>query len=192
MKIMKLAAVAVFLTFGSAMAQEVEKKMELKVVVQGDENAGPTEMHWVSDDAELDNLAVGESRTLTGESGEEVTVTRTADGMQFEVEGETINVPEMSGMGDHGKHMVFVSKEGAHDMEAEDIDVRVIGHGSGMMQAHHSEGVTIISAEPLDESTKDSIRSVLISAGNDDEVIFIDGSDENRQVKVIKKKIQVQ
>lgn len=192
MKLIKLAALAVLMTFGSAMAQEVEKKMEVKVMVKSDDSTEPTELNWVSDDADLENLAVGESKTLTGESGEEVTVTRTEDGMQFDIDGETIVLPEMDGMGHHGEHMVFVSKEGAHDMEVEDIDVRVVGHGSGMMQAHHPEGVTIISAEPLDESTKDSIRSVLISAGNDDEVIFIDGSDENRQVKVIKKQIQVQ
>ena len=61
-----------------------------------------------------------------------------------------------------------------------------------MMRSHHPEGVTIISAEPLDDSVRESIRSVLISAGNDDEVTFIDGSANDGQVRVIKKRIEVQ
>ena len=64
--------------------------MEIKVMVSEDYDGEPTEMHWISDGAELDDLAVGGSRTLTGESGEEITVTRTEEGMQFDVEGESV------------------------------------------------------------------------------------------------------
>lgn len=195
MKLMKLAALAVIMVFGAALADEVEKKVELKVVVAGDGAEGASDIHWVSSDADLDDLAVGESRTLTGDSGQEVTVTRTEDGMQFEIEGETIVMPEA---GAHGKRMAFIGAGGEHEeidvevigVDGEEVDVRVIGDGAHMMRAHHPDGVTIISGEPLDDSVKESIRSVLISAGHEDEVVFIDGSESGRHVKIIKKRIE--
>lgn len=196
MKLIKLAALATIMVCGAAFADEVEKKVELKVVVAGDGAGDASEIHWVSRDADLDDLEVGETRTLTGESGQEVTVTRTEDGMQFKVAGETIVVPDV---GAHGTHMAFIGADGEHEevdvevigMDGEEVDVRVIGGGAHMMRAHHPDGVTIISAEPLDESVKESIRSVLISAGHEDEVVFIDGSEGGgRHVKVIKKRIE--
>ena len=99
MKLMKLTALAMLLAFGVVMAQEVEKKIELKVMVSDDGSGDDKEIHWVSDDLDLDDLAVGESKTITGESGREVTVTRTDDGMQFDIDGETVVVPDM---GAHG------------------------------------------------------------------------------------------
>ena len=90
----------------------------------------------------------------------------------------------MPDMGAHGTHMAFIGGGGLH--EAIDIDVTSDVH---IMQAHHPEGVTIISGEPLDESVKDSIRSVLISAGNNEEVVFIDGSEGGKRVMV--KKIEI-
>ena len=80
-----------------------------------------------------------------------------------------------------------------HDADM-DIDVEVIGDGANtmsayMMSAHHPNGVTIISAEPLDQSVRESIRSVLISAGNDSEVTFIDGSGDEKHVKIVRKRI---
>ena len=104
-------------------------------------------------------------------------------------------------MGTHGTHMAFVDAEGGHgDVDVrvmkmsgmhEDIDIEVMGDGAHMMQAHHPDGVTIISGTPLDDSVKESIRSVLISAGNNEEVTFVDGSAEGRQIRVIKKHVEV-
>ena len=131
MKLMKLAALAVLIVFGAAMAQEVEKKVELKVMVAGDE---ASEVHWVSDDMgfELDDLAIGETRTIAGDSGRDVTVTRTEAGMQFNIDGETVVVPDI---GAHEAHMAFIDVDDVHtDM---DIDVEVIGEGAHVMSAHH-------------------------------------------------------
>jgi hypothetical protein len=199
MKLMKLTALAMLLAFGVVMAQEVEQKIELKIMVSDDGSGDDNEIHWVSDDLDLDDLAIGESKTITGESGREVTVTRTDDGMQFDIEGETVVVPDM---GAHGTHMAFVSADGdpgdidvrvmKMDGVHEDIDIEVMGDGAHMMQAHHPDGVTIISGTPLDDSVKESIRSVLISAGNNEEVTFIDGSGDGKQVHVIKKHIEIQ
>ena len=74
----------------------------------------------------------------------------------------------------------------------ESVDVRVIGGGMHVMEGHATDGVTIISGEPLDDSVKESIRSVLISAGHDDEVQFIDGSGDGEHVRVIKKRIEIE
>ena len=183
MKLLILAALAALMTFGTASAQDVEKKMEIKVVVSGDGSDEASEMHWVSEDMDfdVDDLAVGESRTIENESGKTVTITRADGGLSFDVDGKTVMVPDM---GEHGTHMAFAD-DGAMQ---EDIDVQVIGDAH-VMQAHHPEGVTIISGTPLDESVRESIRSVLISAGNDEEVTFIDGSEDGRHVVV--KKIQI-
>lgn len=198
MKLIQLAALAVLMAFGVASAQEVEKKMELKVVIAGDDAGSEHEVHWIGTDAELDGLAVGDSKTITGESGREVVVTKTEDGMQFEIEGETIVMPDM---GADGTHMAFVDAEGGHgDVDIrvmkmggmhEEMDIEVMADSSQMMQAHHPDGVTIISETPLDDSVKESIRSVLISAGNNEEVTFVDGSAEGRQIKVIKKRVEI-
>jgi hypothetical protein len=199
MKLMNIAALAVLMAFGTVTAQEVEKKIELKIMVEDDGVEGEHAIHWSSDNADMNfaELEIGESQTITGESGREVVVTRTEEGMQFEVEGETIVMPDM---GAHGTHMAFVG-DGEHgDIEVkvmkmsgvdEDIDVRIIGDGTHMMQAHHPEGVTIVSGTELDDSVKESIKSVLISAGVNEEVTFIDGSQEGRQIRVIKKHVEI-
>lgn len=196
MKLLNLAAIAVLMAFGTAVAQEVEKKMELKIVVDGDDSGQPGVFSWSGDGEDLENLAVGESRTLNSESGNEVTVTKTESGLEFNVNGETVVMPDM---GQHGTTMAFVNADGAHEVHGdidvevmafdgdETVDVRVIGG-----DAHAPGGVTIISGSPLDDSVRESIRSVLISAGHDDEVRFIDGSEDGDHVRVIKKRVEIQ
>jgi hypothetical protein len=53
------------------------------------------------------------------------------------------------------------------------------------------EGVTIISGVPLDDSVRESIRSVLISAGIGDEVRFIDHDNADKSVRVVTKRVEV-
>ena len=91
-------------------------------------------------------------------------------------------------MGAHGAHMAFV------DGGEMDIDVQVIGSSSGTFATSSGpEGVTIISGDTLDDSTRDSIRAVLQSAGHTDEVTFIDGSggSDGKHVKVVRKHVEV-
>lgn len=184
MKLLKLAVLALLMTFGAAQAQEVEKKMEFKVVVAGDGNES-SEMHWESHnmDFDLQDLAVGETRSIESESGQAVTVTRSEDGFDFNIDGETVSLPHM---GPHARHMAFADTDGTH----ENVDVRVIRRGPPHPARPHSpDGVTIISGKPLDDSVKDSIRSVLISAGNNEEVTFIDGNDRGKRVMM--KKVEI-
>ena len=183
MNVLKLATLAVLLIFGAAMAQEVEKKMEIKVMIAGDGSDDATEMHWSSDDMDFDvqDLAVGETRTIESESGKTVTITRAEEGLSFNIDGKTVMMPEM---GAHGTHMAFLGDGAVH----EDIDIDVTSNVH-VMRAHHPEGVTIVSGKPLDDSVKDSIRSVLISAGNNEEVTFIDGSEGGKRVMI--KKVEI-
>ena len=183
MNTLKLAALAMLMAFGAATAQDVEKKMEIKVIIAGHGGDEASEMHWSSNDMDFDlqDLAVGESRTIESESGKNVTVTRAEEGFSFDLDGKTVMMPDM---GEHGTHMAFVGDGEIH--EAIDIDVISDVH---VMRAHHPEGVTIVSGKPLSDSVKDSIRSVLISDGNNEEVTFIDGSEDGKRVMV--KKIEI-
>ena len=203
MKLIKFAVLAAFLAFGSAFAQETEKTMAFKIVVDGEDADGSNALSWSTDGHDLENLAVGESRTITMDGGKEIVVTKTDAGMEFNVNGENILVPDM---GAHGTHMAFVGADGVHgisgdvDVEVvaidgvhETVDVRVMGAGDHAMPVHEAMGgVTIISGVPLDSSVRESIRSVLISAGVDEEVRFIDGSEEEKQVRVVKKRVEIQ
>lgn len=190
MKHIKGAALAAIMIFGTASAQEVEKTMAVKIAVEGDGK----DIHWVSHDPafSMEGLEVGETRTMTNESGETITVTRTGEGMQFDVDGEVVMIPDV-GMLDES--VAFI---GGHDLDVDVVvadgevaDVVVVDGGPHAMGMHHPEGVTIISGEPLDDSVRESIRSVLISAGHDDEVTFIDGSGDGRQLKVVKKRVEI-
>ena len=193
--ISRTAALAVMFTSMLAVAQEAEVRKEIKVVVAGDGEA----FEWVSNDNDLglDSLAVGETRTIENEAGEPMTVTRTEEGLSFDISGEIVTIPDIDA---DGPHMAFVGHGGGHEdidvrvirMDGDDADVHVMGHDAATIQAHHPDGVTVISGSPLDDSVKESIRSVLISAGHDDEVTFIDGSDnDQRRVRVIKKKVEI-
>lgn len=187
MNTLKLAAFAVMLVCGTALADDVEKKAELRIVIAGDGAGDAREYHWAGNqlDFDLDKLAIGESRTIDGEDGKQATVTRTEEGMQFSFDGQTVMMPPV---GAQRMHMAAPGDPG-HDAE---FDVEIIGHGPHMMRAHHPKGVTIISGKPLDDSVKESIRSVLISAGHQDEVTFIDGSVEGKPGRMIRKRVEIE
>lgn len=199
MKLTRFAALAVLLCLGTAYAQDVEKKIELKIVVAGD---GASDFTWTGDGEDLSDLAIGETRTLSSDSGQDATVTKTESGLEFNVNGETVVMPDI---GAHGTHMAFVGADSVHepggdvevevmslDGEHETVDVKVIGGGAHAVRAHPMDGITIISGEPLDASVRESIRSVLISAGHDDEVRFVDGSGDGQQVRVIEKRVEIE
>ena len=186
MKTLKILAWAVTLIF-SAAAADVEEKRVMKIVVAGDSSDDRTAFHWSSDDSNFDmqSMQLGETHSIVDESGRSVLITREAEGFKIDVDGETIVVPDFDL---HAPHMAFV---GGSDFST-DVDVEILG-GYSMMSSHDSSGVTIISGEALDASTKESIKAVLQSAGRDDEVIFIDGSGaaDGKHVRVIRKNIEI-
>ena len=188
MKTRKLAAIAVLLIFGATAFAQEEHKMKFEVIVAEDGADETTSFSWSGADTDFDmqDMQVGESRSIIDESGQSVLITRETDGIKIDVDGKTIMMPEMPGIGAHGASMAFVD---GGDM---DIDVQVIGHG-GFMTSGGPEGVTIITDEALDESTKASIEAVLQSAGRDDKVTFIDGSGgaDGEHATIIRKRVEV-
>ena len=167
----------------------------MKIVVAGDSTSDSTAIHWSSNDSGFDmqGMQLGETHSIVDESGRSILITREAEGFKFDIDGETIVVPDFDF---DAPHMAFV---GGSDFST-DVDVEIMGEHdmtsrsmSLMMPGHESNGVTIISGEALDASTKESIKAVLQSAGRDDEVIFIDGSggSDGKQVRVIRKQIEI-
>jgi hypothetical protein len=188
MKTLKLAAFAVLLIFGATTFAQEEHEMKFEIIVAEDGADKTTSFSWSGADADFDmqDMQVGESRSIIDDSGKSVLITRETDGFKIDVDGKTIMMPEMPEMGVHATHMAFV------DGGEMDIDVQVIGH-EGFMTSGGPEGVTIITDEALDDSTKASIEAVLQSAGRDDKVIFIDGSGgaDGKHVKIIRKHVEV-
>jgi len=172
-----------------------EHRTQIKIAVDGD---GDGDKHQIiefdsqNSDVDLQNLAVGESKTLTDTGGEEVTVTRTDNGLEFNVGGETIEIDHMPG-GMHGEHAINIEIDG--DASG---DVIVKKHKSvRMIKTDSSDGVTVISGNEIDADTRARIEEVLKDAGADGDVMFIDGSElkddmqahEIREVRIIKKEI---
>ncbi len=186
MKTIKALAWAVTLIF-SAAAAEVEEKQVMKIVVAGDSSGDSTAIHWSNDESDFDmqSMQLGETHSIVDESGRWVLITREAEGFRFDVDGETVVVPDFDF---DAPHMAFM---GGSDFST-DVDVEILG-GYSMMPGHDSSGVTIISGEALDASTQESIKAVLQSAGRDDEVIFIVGSGaaDGKHVRVIRKNIEI-
>ena len=197
MKTLKLAVMAVLLTFAATTFSQEEHEMKFEVIVAEGGSDQSSRVHWSSDNADFDiqDMQVGESRSIVDDDGRAILITRGEDGFKMNVDGETIDLPEMPGMGAHGAHMTFVD---GGDM---DVDVQVIGSSSGTFATSSGmiasgggpQGVTIISGDILDDSIRDSIRAVLQSAGHTDEVTFIDssGGSDGKHVKVIRKHVEV-
>jgi hypothetical protein len=190
MKLLKLAALAVTLFFAAAASAQVEEHGEMKIVVAGAAADEGTTIHWIgSGDAGLDkhNMQVGESQSIVDESGRAVLITRQEDGFKFDVDGKTIVMPDF---GDMGAHANYVTLADGSDFTT-NVDVEIVGEHRAISTfatpAFGNGGVTIISGEPLDATTKESIKAVLQSAGRDDEVTFIDHSDGGQ----IRKRVEV-
>ena len=143
-----------FLVASAAIAGE-EYRSEIKIAIDNDGDE-PQIFEWHSDDpdADLSKLGVGESKTLTGDDGREVIVTRTDDGLEFTVDGETVGMP-------HEDHQLHVRKT---------KHVKVI-------RTDDTEGVTIISGAALDDETRAKIEAVLEEAGQGGAVMFLDASE---------------
>lgn len=172
-----------------------EHRTHIKIAID-DDTADHRVIEFDSQDSDIDlhSLAVGESKTLTDKGGQEVIVTRTEDGLEFDVEGETIELAHM-----------LSDAEVEHEIEIihnnhETADVIVKKHKKvHMIKTHNADGVTIISGDEIDDETRAKIESALKEAGKDGDITFIDGSELSgeeqahgrREVRIIKKEIDV-
>lgn len=152
-----------------------EKRTEIRIAVDGDDSAHRV-IRFDSRDSDLDlqEMAVGESKVVTDSDGNKVTVLRTEDGIEFDLEGENIELFDL-----HGEHGIANHKQ-----------VR-------MIKTQDAHSVTIISGDEINEATRAALEKVLKDAGKDGDVLFIDGSelhgDEQahgvREVRIIKKEL---
>ncbi len=163
---MKFKQVAVFMAailFAATAysGDEGHHKMEIKVVVDGGD--GETRIVIDSDDLgfDLHDMQIGENHSIVDKEGRSILVTRVEDGLTFEVDGKTIEMP------------LFGGHDGIH-----------VGMTADAMAM---DGVMIFSGKEIDEATQQVIRVALESAGHEN-VRFAGGDDGGpHHVRVIKK-----
>jgi len=178
---------------GTAAVAGDERQTRIEIAVDDDASGEQT---FVFDSQEagfdLHSMAVGESRTLTDKSGNIADVRRTADGFEFNVNGKTINVDGM-----HGAHEIEMHVDESGSTVNDVKTTKKIK----MIKTDSATGVTVISGQKIDAATRERIQEVLKSAGQEGDVLFIDGSEfegdggaeihGRREVRIIKKEIDV-
>ena len=175
------------LMLGAAAFAGERHRMQIELAVDGDESQA---FRFDSADAgfELTDLQVGESRTITGDSGETAVVTRTQDGFEFDVNGKKIRMGDMATL--HGEHDVLVNV-------GDDVHVEKAVKVVKIEKITADPGVTVITGDSLDETTKQQIRDVLSSSGHTGEVTFVDANgsqgdgSQMERVHVITKEVDV-
>ena len=126
---------------GAGLAKEpvIEKHSVYELKVMG-HNGEPVEIRLDSDDIGFDafDLAEGDSHSFTTDDGRPVTISNVDGEIWLDVDGE---LTELSGL--HG---------GGHAMKVLDLGADGDAFGHAMFSGH--KGITIRSADPLDEETK--------------------------------------
>ena len=187
MKSRNIAFVVATLGLAAAAFAGEEVKTKIAIAVVGDDGNGEVHFKLNSDDLgfDLHDMQEGENRSIVDESGRTILITREADGFSFDVDGRTIKMPLFEG-GHHGS--VWVDGD-----DVGDFDVHVM-RNAHFQTAGAMDGVTIISAKPIDEATQQAIESLLESSGQGDNVRFIDidrAHGGTHRIKVIQKKVEV-
>ena len=185
------------LVLGAAAFAGEEHRMHVELALD-DDQTGAQVFRFDSQDAgfNLHDMQVGESRTITGESGETALVVRTEDGFEFDVNGKKIK------MGDVGATHGFAIAQSQHHADAlinidEDVHVAHAVKIVKVSDADSSNVVTVITPDSLDETTQQQIRDVLSSSGHTGEVTFIDTNSAHgdhasmERVHIIKQEVDV-
>ena len=165
---------------GSALAGD-ETKRVMAIEVVGDDAGDATSFFFDSEDLgfDLDEMQVGETRSIIDESGQSVLITRNEDGFSFNIDGKEIELPDFADAEHNGIHWVS-------DSDATDVNVHVM-RNVGTTSMKDMGGTVILSSEPIDAATQQAIKSVLESAGYDSDVDFIDHDSEHDGQVMIKK-----
>ena len=185
------------LMLGAAALAGEEHRMQIEVALD-DDQTGQQLFRFDSQDAgfNLHDMQVGESRTITSESGQTAFVLRTEDGFEFEVDGKRIDMGvfgDVHGMAMmHGNHSadVLVNVDENIHMARKIKVVEIDGDDA-------DNGITIITGNSLDETTQQQIRDVLSSSGNTGDVTFIDANSAHgdhagmERVHIIKQEVDV-
>jgi hypothetical protein len=165
---------------GSAMAGD-DAKMKMAIEVVGSDGVNGKHFMIKSDDLDFDleDMQVGESRSIIDELGQNILVTRSEDGFSFNIDGETIELPDFQS-GEHG------GMHWAAGGEDSDIDFHVM-RDVNVTTMNEMSGTMIMSPKPIDAATQQAIKSLLESAGYGSEVNFIDHEGAEHGNVMIKK-----
>jgi len=158
--------------------EEAHHKMEIKVVT--DDGNGESIVVIDSDDLDfrLHDLQIGENRSIVDKEGRSILITRAEDGFTLNIDGKTVELPE-------------IDMRGRHFAPGVDFDVRVMDHGTAPYGLWEPDGVMIISGKEIDEATQQIIRTALESTGHES-VNFTGGHGGGlHQVHVIEKVVEV-
>jgi len=168
-----------------------EHMTEIKIAVDGENTSHRViRLDGQHSDFDFRDLEVGESKVIADTDGNDVTVVRTENGYEFDVEGKKIEIASM-----HGEHDFTMLHE-AHGDEGIVIEKH---KQVRMIKTKGAHGVTIISGDEIDDETRAALEKVLKDAGKDGEILFLDGNelsgDEQahgvHEVHIIKKEIDV-
>ncbi len=151
-----------FLLATAAVAGEAHRT-HIKIAVD-DDGTGHQSFMFDSDDAgfDLQSMAVGETRAVTDASGNVANVSRTEEGFEVEVAGETIILGD-PGLGDPDLGDPATEQDFALHMHG-DKGARKIK----IVKTDGADGVTVISGGAIDEATRQRIREAFASSGEDD------------------------
>lgn len=186
-----------FLLATAAVAGE-QHRTHIKIAVDDDDN-GQQAFMFDSDDAgfDLHSMTIGETRAVADASGNVANISRTVDGFEIEVAGETIVLGD-TGLFDPAAEKDFVMHR-HDDGLVVDMDTDVVIDGTRkikIIKSGDAYNVTIISGGAIDEATRQRIREALASSGEENEVEFIDSTEfdatgTRKEVRVIRKKVDV-
>lgn len=138
----------------------------------------------------LRDMQEGENRAVVDKNGQNVLITREAEGFKFDVNGKSIQMPllEVVHHGGPGNrvHAPDVDRE-VHIVHAHDGPMPPVMGGP--------DGIVVMSGKPIDRATREAIKSLLESAGHDSDVHFVermmaprDGGDG---IRIIEKRVEV-
>lgn len=175
------------------MMKKVESHEVLAFEFSDDDSGEPVRISLDSEETgfRLEDLAPGDSRTVTDAYGQTVTVTRGADGFQLALNGRTYDVPapETSAM----THVHRGEVEMIHEGDRKHADM----HREIRIVQGDDDGFLLISPRPLDEATEQQIRDAFAAIGLEGELRILDKEDgpgmttmeHHKKVHVIREKI---
>lgn len=158
-----------------------QAKHVIAIDVVGEDDTEKVSLKLNSEDLgfELDEMQVGETRSVVDEKGRAILITRSESGFSFDVNGKTIDMPDFTEVNGENFHWVANSDDAA-------MNVQVLHHNRTATLAGPG-GTVIITSKPIDESTRLSIQAILESAGHGSEVDFIDHENSDDGQVFIKK-----
>jgi hypothetical protein len=187
MKIKQIAVFAAMAMFAMSAwsGEEVEHKMSIAIIESDSDSEILIELDGA--DIDLQNMQIGENRSIVDDDGRSILVTREEKGFTFNVDGKIVEMPDFL----HNEEgNVWIS--GDDHMKNITVDVQMLHGDMAARSMMDSETVMIVSGKEIDASTQDVIRVALQTAGHES-VEFIGGGDEDgpHGVHVVRKVVEL-